>query len=196
MSASDGSEKKDSSASETGKPLRMNAYYYSFDETGSLEIDGILSAVAVAGKAFHHTQNWADEDSNYGDGSLIDLIQNKANAAAKQISSLTERVKELEDEIKLRQDYLKLGDNQKAALQSQLATANKRNEELQEIHKQDLIKHERLERQRDKQGALSRKLLKFLDHSEEATHSNCNICESLQSAAEVAKASGQNTDNR
>lgn len=190
MSASDGSEKKDSSASETGKPLRMNAYYYSFNETGSLEIDGILSAVAVAGKAFHHTQNWSDEDSNYGDGSLIDLIQNKAIAAANQIASLTERVKELEDEIKLRQDYLKLGDNQKASLQAQLDAANKRNDELQEIHKQDLIKHERLERQLEKQGKALKSIADGDYHTCSEGYDWCTCADrfaeqAIQSAAEI-----------
>lgn len=115
---------EESAASNTGKPLRMNAYYYSFNETGSLEIDGILSAVAVAGKAFHHTQNWSDEDSNYGDGSLIDLIQNKAIAAANQIASLTERVKELESKDREQFEAYR-------GLQSQLDAANKRNEELE-----------------------------------------------------------------
>lgn len=33
--------------------LLMCAYYYGFDETGCLEVDRVLSAVARAGKAFH-----------------------------------------------------------------------------------------------------------------------------------------------
>jgi len=35
--------------------LRMEAYYYEFEPTGVLEIDLILSAVAHAGKVYHHT---------------------------------------------------------------------------------------------------------------------------------------------
>lgn len=45
----------------------------------------ILSAVACAGKAFHHTEQWNEEaewPSHEGD-TPIDWIQNAANAAAK-----------------------------------------------------------------------------------------------------------------
>jgi hypothetical protein len=42
----------------------MAAYYYSFDETGVDAIDIVLSAVACAGKAFHHTEEWQDADSH------------------------------------------------------------------------------------------------------------------------------------
>jgi hypothetical protein len=54
--------------------LRMDAYYYSFKETGVIEIDKILSAVAVAGKGYHNTEDWDDE--------TIALIQDAANDAA------------------------------------------------------------------------------------------------------------------
>ena len=37
---------------------RMDAYYYGFERTGVEAIDRILSAVACAGKAFHHTEEW------------------------------------------------------------------------------------------------------------------------------------------
>lgn len=37
---------------------RMDAYYYGFARTGVEAIDRILSAVACAGKAFHHTEDW------------------------------------------------------------------------------------------------------------------------------------------
>jgi len=46
--------------------LRMDAYYYGFDPTNVKEIDLILSAVACAGKLFHHTRDWNDEVSPYG----------------------------------------------------------------------------------------------------------------------------------
>jgi hypothetical protein len=45
----------------TSKELRMDAYYYGFGSTGVAEIDLILSAVACAGKAYHHTEAWQDE---------------------------------------------------------------------------------------------------------------------------------------
>lgn len=67
--------------------LRFDAYYYSFEPTGVEQIDRILSAVACAGKAFHHTADWNDEaDKRPGlDGTTpIEWIQNAANAAAKE----------------------------------------------------------------------------------------------------------------
>lgn len=65
--------------------LRMNAYYYSFEPTGIYEIDKILSAVAVAGKAFHHTENWMDDCAQmppFTGTSPLEWIQNAANEAA------------------------------------------------------------------------------------------------------------------
>ena len=71
--------------------LRMNAYYYSFEKTGVVEIDRILSAVAMAGKAGHGTDQWEDltytEELTYGGKiSPIELIQEMANRAAKALS--------------------------------------------------------------------------------------------------------------
>ena len=72
--------------------LRMSAYYYEFEPTGVKEVDELLSAVAWAGKAFHHTSQWNDECSNYGPSvdtengiTPVDWIQNAANRCAKQI---------------------------------------------------------------------------------------------------------------
>lgn len=66
---------------------RMDAYYYSFEKTGCGQIDEILSAVAKAGKAFHHTQYWGDEhEFNEGEKSFIDLIQEAANKAEGEIT--------------------------------------------------------------------------------------------------------------
>ena len=66
--------------------MRMNAYYYGFNPTGVVEIDRILSAVACAGKAYHHTDQWNDDcdGDNYGhEGhSPVDWIQRAANEAA------------------------------------------------------------------------------------------------------------------
>lgn len=62
------------------EPLRMSAYYYSFEPTGVIEVDRILSAVARAGKAYHHTEQW-DEPAYGGETSPVDWIQAAANAA-------------------------------------------------------------------------------------------------------------------
>jgi hypothetical protein len=62
-----------------GEHLRMDAYYYSFSLTGVLPVDWILSAVATAGKHYHHTESWSDDD----DGpSEADVIQSAAQSAA------------------------------------------------------------------------------------------------------------------
>ena len=62
----------------------MHAYYYGFEETTCAEVDGILSAVANAGKAFHHTRDWNDSDD--GEPSQIDNIQDAACGAAERIN--------------------------------------------------------------------------------------------------------------
>ena len=72
--------------------MRMNAYYYGFSPTGSRPIDRILSAVACAGKAYHHTECWQDESPAYGEhvgDTPIDWIQNAANDAASDIRKAT-----------------------------------------------------------------------------------------------------------
>ena len=67
--------------------LRMSAYYYSFSPTGVPEIDRILSAVACAGKATHHTAYWNEESLPFPHGhegnNPVAWIQNAANDAAK-----------------------------------------------------------------------------------------------------------------
>ena len=68
--------------------MRMDAYYYGFDPTGVPEIDRILSAVACAGKAFHHTEDWGDVASEYPGHvgkTPVEWIQNAANDAAKAL---------------------------------------------------------------------------------------------------------------
>lgn len=67
--------------------MRMDAYYYSFAETGVEAIDKILSAVACAGKAYHHTEQWGDSSEwpPHKGSCPIDWIQNAANEAAEQI---------------------------------------------------------------------------------------------------------------
>lgn len=66
---------------------RMDAYYFGFERTGVDAIDKILSAVACAGKAYHHTEWWGEEDLSgpwppHTGASCIDWIQNAANEAA------------------------------------------------------------------------------------------------------------------
>lgn len=67
--------------------LRMDAYYYGFTPTGVPEIDMILSAVACAGKAYHHTRNWSEENEwpPHEGKTPIEWIQNAANKAAGSI---------------------------------------------------------------------------------------------------------------
>jgi len=69
--------------------LRMDAYYYSFERTGNDAIDKILSAVACAGKAYHNTESWLDEDGRatycgHKGKSPVEWIQNAANEASRQ----------------------------------------------------------------------------------------------------------------
>ena len=77
---------RDTEREELHSPTRrLDAYYYSFNETGSVPIDAILSAVAIAGKSCHNTDMWTEDDewSRWGVGrSLVDVIQCAANEAA------------------------------------------------------------------------------------------------------------------
>lgn len=76
----------------TGEPLRMSGYYFGFTETGVPEIDLILSAVACAGKAFHHTESWEDECEwkPHEGRTPVQWIQNAANKAAAAMRNLTD----------------------------------------------------------------------------------------------------------
>lgn len=68
--------------------FRMDAYYYGFAPTGLLVIDRILSAVACAGKSFHHTDCWTDQCTPYDHlrgETVTDWIQNAADDAADAI---------------------------------------------------------------------------------------------------------------
>ncbi len=63
--------------------MNLNAYYYGFDTTGNKKIDGILAAVAAAGKGAHHTESWTEVHDWESDGkSAVDRIQDAANQAA------------------------------------------------------------------------------------------------------------------
>ena len=79
----------------------LRAYYYSFAPTGQREVDLILYAVARAGKAFHHTSQWADDKMEgfyeHCEGDTCEQwIQNAANKAAAELATLRARVAELE----------------------------------------------------------------------------------------------------
>ena len=78
---------------------RMDAYYYGFTHTHVPAIDKVLGAVACAGKAFHHTDDWADEcRSQYDDhagAAPVDWIQNAAQEAADTITRLQAEVERL-----------------------------------------------------------------------------------------------------
>lgn len=62
----------------------FRAYYFTLDATGVPEVDLILENMAKAGKAFHHTSEWDDDDCReYNNGlTYIESIQNAANACA------------------------------------------------------------------------------------------------------------------
>lgn len=75
-------------AEETPNDWRMSAYYYSFTKTGIAAIDRILSAVACAGKGFHHTEGWTENTEPYKHlrgNCYADMIENAAHDAAEQI---------------------------------------------------------------------------------------------------------------
>lgn len=55
-------------------------YYIQFTSTGNDAVDGILRAVATAGKSYHHTECWRDSDNG---PSCESQIQEAAEAAAK-----------------------------------------------------------------------------------------------------------------
>jgi hypothetical protein len=62
-------------------------YYIHFEPTGVPEIDRLLSAVGLAGKMYHHTSDWNEDDADYGSvrkgESPVDFIQRAANDAAR-----------------------------------------------------------------------------------------------------------------
>ena len=71
--------------SEKPEARYMRAYFYTFEPTGVDAVDAILEAVALAGRAYHHTGQW-DDCEEYGPWGYWGLIQERANAAAEAIS--------------------------------------------------------------------------------------------------------------
>jgi len=83
------------------QPLILSGYYLDFEHTGVFEIDLILSAVARAGKAYHHTADWSDEtppyDPRFQGKTPLDWIQFAANDAAKAMHASAMSAREGQD---------------------------------------------------------------------------------------------------
>lgn len=74
----------------------LNAYYYCFEPTGCDLVDAVLEQVARAGKAFHSTEDWSEEDT---DGrSPAAKMQAAANASAQAILALIAENERLSEE--------------------------------------------------------------------------------------------------
>jgi len=69
------------------------AYYFSLQATGSKAIDGILQAIAHAGRSYHSTQFWADAEP--GERSPVQCIQDAATDAATDFATLRELLGEV-----------------------------------------------------------------------------------------------------
>ena len=65
-------------------------YYIHFEPTGVPEVDRLLSAVGLAGKMYHQTIDWNEDDVDYGPirkgESPVDFIQRAANDAAASLT--------------------------------------------------------------------------------------------------------------
>lgn len=73
------------------KYRRYDAYYYGFNPTEEDSVNKILSAVAIAGKGYHHTDGWTEEKDDYSDytgGSYAGWIENSAKECAREITKL------------------------------------------------------------------------------------------------------------
>ncbi|WAG76990.1 hypothetical protein LMK08_16575 [Metapseudomonas furukawaii] len=77
----------------------LDAYYYSFDPTGCDLVDAVLEQVARAGKAFHCTSDWNEDD--FDGQSPVAKTQAAANASAQSILALiaeNDRLRQSENE--------------------------------------------------------------------------------------------------
>lgn len=74
----------------------LGSYWFGFDETGVDSIDSVLSAICLAGKGYHSTEFWNEDNKEdyeqFRGKSYIEWIQNSANDAAKEIQSLTQQL--------------------------------------------------------------------------------------------------------
>lgn len=78
------------------KYRRYDAYYYGFNPTEEDSVNKILSAVAIAGKGYHHTDGWTEEKDDYSDytgGSYAGWIENSAKECAREITKLKKALK-------------------------------------------------------------------------------------------------------
>lgn len=74
---------------------RMDAYYFGFKRTGIGAIDAVLSELAIAGKAYHHTDEWGEARTWTEGPSHESRIQAAADQAAELVRSLADVVEEL-----------------------------------------------------------------------------------------------------
>lgn len=103
----------------------LSAYYHTFDPTKVDVVDATLEAVALAGKAYHHTGSW-DEAEQYGPNGYWDLIQARAVEAAQEITSLREQLAASQAEcIALQNRNAELGEQVTAWRAEWLAAENK-----------------------------------------------------------------------
>lgn len=81
--------------------LHMRAYYWTFEPTGEICADRILSAVASAGKAAHNTSEWANENDGryYGQEGARpwEWIENAAKATAQEVRELRAIIRRYEE---------------------------------------------------------------------------------------------------
>lgn len=79
--------------------MRMDAYYFGFTPTGIEVVDRILSAVACAGKAYHHTESWTEPATPYEDflrgATCAEWIQYAAADAASALKAQDEKLARL-----------------------------------------------------------------------------------------------------
>lgn len=79
---------------------RMDAYYYSFRNTGLAVIDSILSAVATAGKAHHHTEEWGEAGTWDDKPTHESRIQSAADESATLVRELVAELKTAREEAR------------------------------------------------------------------------------------------------
>lgn len=65
----------------------LRAYFHTFEPTGCDAVDAILEAIAIAGKAYHNTMEWSEEDLGAPNGYWA-LIQQRANEAARGVKEV------------------------------------------------------------------------------------------------------------
>ena len=109
--------------------LFMRAYYHTFQPTGELCADRILSAVARAGKSAHHTADWYDEWHN---------IQNAANATAEEVKNLRQRLAEAEAKLTETENGLRWACN--TYIVDDYYTGDLRNERLERAVRRVMVK--------------------------------------------------------